>query len=58
MLRMNIALDVRDTDGRTKNMWMNSEGVATLSRQKVTNRCIGVWNDSSQTNTFIMVIRQ
>ena len=58
ILRMNIALYVRDTDGRTKNMWINSEGVATLSRQKVTNKCIGVWNDSSQTNTFIMVIRQ
>lgn len=57
ILRMNINLLVRDTDGRTKNMWINSEGVATVSRQNVNGRRIGVWNDSAQTNTFIMVIK-
>lgn len=56
LLKLKLRLFVRDTEGTTNNMWINSEGVATVGLQDVASKKICVTNDSDQTNTFLLVI--
>lgn len=56
LLKLKPRLLVRDTEGDTNNMWINSEGVATIGLQDVANKRIIVFNDSDQLNTFLLII--
>lgn len=56
LLKLKLRLLVRDTEGATNNMWINSEGVATIGLQNVAGKRVTVSNDSDQLNTFLLII--
>ena len=56
LLKLKLRLLVRDTEGTTNNMWINSEGVATIGLQDVAGKRVTVSNDSDQLNTFLLII--
>ena len=56
LLKLKLRLLVRDTEGATNNMWINSEGVATIGLQDVAGKRVTVSNDSDQLNTFLLII--
>ena len=56
LLKLKLRLLVRDTEGANNNMWINSEGVATIGLQNVAGKRVTISNDSDQLNTFLLII--